>query len=176
MIENVDDNVGRLVDFLEAAGLRNNTLLILASDQGVNDRGAPVHRSGKWQNRGVQYDEKHQVYCMIQFPKLTEGNSGPVDNLAGMVDLMPTVLDVCGIAQPDNLDGRSLTPLLSGSDRWDSERILIVQCPRKRQRHHWENVSVKLQQWRLVDGDKLYVTGKYTDIDNGTDHTRLHTQ
>lgn len=156
MIENVDDNVGKLMDFLKAVGLRENTLVILASDQGVNDRGALVHRSGKWQNRGVQYDEKHQVYCMIQFPELTEGNAGPVDNLAGMVDLMPTVLDVCGIAQPDNLDGRSLTPLLSGSDRWDNERILIVQCPRKRQRHHWENVSIKSQQWRLVDGDKLY--------------------
>ncbi len=155
MIENVDDNVGRLLDYLEESGLKENTLLILASDQGVNDRGVP-HRAGEGTKRGVQYDEKHHVYCMVQYPELTENRPGDRDELTGMVDILPTVLDVCKIKSPDNLDGQSLTPLLANSSEWNQERKLIIQCPRKRERHKWDNVSVKYRKWRLVDGKELY--------------------
>jgi arylsulfatase A-like enzyme len=161
MIENVDDNVGRLLDYLEEKGLKKNTLVILASDQGVNDRGAVTHRAGEILNRGVQYDEKHQVYCMIQYPRLTDTQAGPCDQLVGMVDVLPTVLDLCGIDHAEdlgNLDGQSLKPLLAGTDDWDNQRTLIVQCPRSRERNKWENVSVKYQTWRLVDGDELFDT------------------
>lgn len=155
MIENVDDNVGRLLDFLEESGLKENTLVILASDQGVNDRGA-THRAGEGTKRGVQYDEKHQVYCMVQFPELTDKVAGDNNELTGIVDIVPTILDVCNVNQPSNLDGKSLKPLLGGTKKWDSERKLIVQCPRKRERNKWENVSVKYKKWRLVDDKELY--------------------
>jgi arylsulfatase A-like enzyme len=156
MIENVDDNVGRLLDFLKETGLKDNTLVVLASDQGVNDRGAITHRAGEALNRGVQYDEKHQVYCMIQYPELTDSNPGSCARLTGMVDITPTVLDLCGIDPPANLDGQSLKALLAGSGHWDGDRKLIIQCPRKRERIKWDNVSVKCQAWRLVDGKELY--------------------
>jgi arylsulfatase A-like enzyme len=156
MIENVDDNIGRLLDYLVKIKIRENTLLIVASDQGVNDRGADMHRAGEFVNRGVQYDEKHQVYCMIQYPELTDGNPGDIPQLAGMVDLLPTVLDICGLENPGNLDGQNLRPLLAGSNAWDDERKLIVQCPRKRERFKWDNVSVKYKKWRFVDGEELY--------------------
>lgn len=155
MIENVDDNVGRLIEYLAKSGLKENTLVILASDQGVNDRGT-IHRGGEGTKRGVQYDEKHQVYCMIQYPKLTDTDQGDRNELAGMVDIFPTVLDICNIKQPANLDGISLKPLLGGKGAWDNERKLIIQCPRKRERNKWENVSVKYKKWRLVDGTELY--------------------
>lgn len=155
MIENVDDNVGKMLDYLESSGLKENTIVVLASDQGVNDRGAPMHRSGKFQNRGLSFDEKHHVFCMIQYPKLTDDNSGDDDNLTGMVDILPTILDICGIEQPSNLDGQSLKPLLEAS-QWNEERKLIIQCPRSRTRRKWENTSVKYKKWRLVDGKELY--------------------
>ncbi len=175
MIENVDDNVGKLLDYLEKSGMKENTLVILASDQGVNDRGAVSHRSGTFQNRGLSFDEKHQVYCMIQYPSMTDKNPGDVDKLAGMIDVMPTILDICGVQQPDNLDGKSLKPLLSGTTGWDDERRLIVQCPRSRIRKKWENTAVKYKKWRLVDGKELYniendhgqktdLAGSYPDI------------
>ncbi len=156
MIENVDDNVGRLLDTVQTLGLKEKTLVILASDQGVNDRGAVTHRAGDNTKRGVQYDEKHQVYCMLQYPKLTDIHPGQRNELAGMVDIFPTVLDLCDIKSPLNLDGQSLKPLLSGTQQWNHQRKLIVQCPRKRERNKWENVSVKYQKWRLVDGHSLY--------------------
>jgi arylsulfatase A-like enzyme len=156
MIENVDDNIGKLLYFLENSKLKENTLLIVASDQGVNDRGAEEHRSGAFQNRGLSFDEKHHVYCMIQFPKWTEKNAGDHDNLTGMVDLMPTILDACDINIPNNIDGKSLRPILEGSNDWNQDRNLIVQCPRSRNREKWKNSSIKQGTWRLVDGKELY--------------------
>jgi arylsulfatase A-like enzyme len=155
MIENVDDNVGRVLDYLKESGMKENTLLILASDQGVNDRGA-VHRAGEGTKRGVQYDEKHHVYCMIQYPGLTDKVSGDNNELTGIVDITPTILDVCNVALPNNIDGQSLKPLLGGAEKWNDERKLIVQCPRKRERIKWDNVSVKYKKWRLVDNKELY--------------------
>lgn len=159
MIENVDDNVGRMISFLEESGLKENTLLILASDQGVNDRGAKEHRSGQgFINRGVQYDEKHHVYCMLQHPDASK--QGPDNTLTGMVDLFPTILDYCGLSESHNLslDGQSLAPLIENNNAWNKERILIVQCPRERDRSKWDKVSIKYQDWRLVDGKELYNT------------------
>ena len=155
MIENVDDNVGRLLDYLDESGLNENTLLFLMSDQGVNDRGV-THRAGEGTKRGVQYDEKHQVYCMVQYPKLTGSKPGDRSELTGMVDVLPTILDVCGLDQPSNLDGKSMKPLLADVPGWDEERQLIIQCPRTRERSKWGNVSVKYKKWRLVDGKELY--------------------
>ncbi len=168
MIENVDDNIGKIMDYLESSGLKENTIVVLASDQGVNDRGAPMHRSGEFQNRGLSFDEKHHVYCMIQYPKLTDKNPGDNDKLTGMVDVLPTILDICGIEEPLNLDGESLKPLLVGSSDWNDERKLIVQCPRSRVRKKWENTAVKYKKWRLVDGKELYNIendfGQKTDV------------
>ncbi len=156
MIENVDDNIGKLIKFLRDSKLEENTLLILASDQGVNDRGAEMHRSGTFQNRGLSFDEKHHVYCMIKFPKWTAKNAGDKTNLTGMVDIFPTILDACNIEKPDNLDGQSLKPILMGTVGWNDQRNLIVQCPRSRTREKWKNTSVKQEEWRLVDGKELY--------------------
>lgn len=155
MIENVDDNVGRLLGYLDQSGLKENTLLFVMSDQGVNDRGV-THRAGEGTQRGVQYDEKHQVYCMVQYPQLTHNRPGDRSELTGMVDVLPTVLDVCGIEKPSNLDGQSMMPLLGNASGWNDERRLIVQCPRARDRSKWGNVSVKYKKWRLVDGKELY--------------------
>lgn len=158
MIENVDDNIGKLLDYLDKTGQKENTLLIIASDQGVNDRGAPQHRSGKFQNRGLSYDEKHHVYCMVQYPPFTTGNGGDTSELTGMVDIAPTILDVCGVKIPSNLDGQSLKPILTGKEKWNEERKLIIQCPRSRTLNKWENTAVKYKSWRFLDGKLLYNT------------------
>lgn len=86
MIENIDENVGLLMDSIDTWGLRENTLVILATDQGVNDRGAPEPRfDGKRQNHTVAYDEKHAVFCMARYPPLTQAHANYA--LTGMVDI-----------------------------------------------------------------------------------------
>ncbi|MGC6457668.1 MAG: hypothetical protein ACON4R_04790 [Akkermansiaceae bacterium] len=84
--------------------------------------------------------------------------------IAGVADVVSTILDLCGVPVPDNLDGRCLKPLLSGEARWKEDRHLIVRCPRNRERKKWHNSSAKTQRLRLVDGDKLYdLTGTFAE-------------
>jgi arylsulfatase A-like enzyme len=150
MIENIDENVGDLMDRLETLELRDQTVVIFATDQGVSDRGAPMPRSkGKQRpSHPVAYDEKHAVTCMMRYPPLTK--AGRHEALTGMVDLAPTILDLCGVPRPSSIDGRSLRPLLGGDTQWMDDRTLVVQCPRSRVRKQWDNAAVKTQRWRLV--------------------------
>ena len=147
MIENIDENVGGILDQLSALKLAEKTLVIVATDQGT--RRERLHK-------GLGYDEYHQVFCMMRYPPLTRGKGRRSQALTGMVDVFPTVMDLCGVSADTALDGRSLSPLLSGKTTWTDERRLIVQCPRGRTREKWKNVSVKSQRWRLVDGTMLF--------------------
>jgi hypothetical protein len=112
---------------------------------------------------------------MIQYPELTDKTAGDKEILTGMVDVMPTILDICNIKTPDNVDGQSMEPILAGNDQWDDDRKLIIQCPRSRTRAKWENTAVKYKDWRLVDGKELYNIsddfGQLNDI--AKDHPEL---
>ena len=155
MIENIDDNVGRLMEQIDEWGLRDNTLVIFATDQGVNDRGAPTPRfEGKREIHNVGYDEKHAVFCMMRYPPISEAHINTA--ITGMVDVAPSILDLCGLPQSTAMDGRSLRPLLEGAKEWSDDRKLIIQCPRNRYREYAKNAAVKTQRWRLIGGNELY--------------------
>ncbi len=156
MIENIDDNVGRLLDFVEESGLKKNTLVIIATDQGMKYRG--LDNPPKEKNFGLPeevFDNRHKVFCMMQYPKLSK-SAFKSEALSGIVDIAPTILDVCGIDVPSDMDGRSLKPLLVGKKNWDDDRVLIVQCPRQRKREKYKNASVKTKKWRLINGELLF--------------------
>lgn len=74
-----------------------------------------------------------------------------------MIDFVPTVLDLCGLEVPGDLDGISLKPLLTGKEsEYPADRTLIIQCPRGRSAEKWQNASVKTDRWRLSNGKHLY--------------------
>ncbi len=156
MVENIDENVGRVLDKLDELKLTEKTIIILASDQGMTDRGAPESRvkTRRSQHRDA-YDERHHVFCMIKYLPLTKRphRSGA---LGGMVDLVPTILDLTGVAGAEGMDGRTLSPILKGAEQWADDRLLIVQCPRGRERKKWHNAAVKTQRWRFIGGTKLF--------------------
>lgn len=155
MIENIDENMGELIAWLNAKNLAENTVVIFATDQGIRDRGAPDPRfSEKRESNSVAYDPNHQVFFMMRYPPVTQAHRS--EALAGFVDIAPTILDLSGLPPITSLDGRSLRPLLMGDETWTDDRKLIMQCPRRRYRTKWGNAVVKTQQWRLVGGDKLY--------------------
>jgi hypothetical protein len=79
--------------------------------------------------------------------------------LTAHVDLLPTLLDLCGLPRPQGvaLDGRSLEPLLHGSDQPWPERTLVVETQRTEPTSiKWKNSAVMTDRWRLVDGQELY--------------------
>ena len=148
-VQNLDANIGRMMKKIDELGLADDTILVYASDQGMNDRGAP-HGDNR---KGLGYDPAHHVPFMLRLPG---AKPKVISRLAGMIDFFPTILDLCGIKRPDNADGISLKPLLLETKGYPKDRTLIIQCPRSRQATKWKNSAVKTDRWRLVNGAKLY--------------------
>jgi len=106
-IQSVDDNVGRLLGFLDTAGLAKNTMVIYTSDQGffLGDHGLFDKR--------FMYEESLRMPFLVRWPAAIKAGSRS-DAMALNVDFAPTFLDAAGVKVPAELQGRSLLPVLRG--------------------------------------------------------------
>lgn len=104
-IASVDDNVGRLLDWLTANGLRENTVVIYTSDQGffLGDHG--------WFDKRFMYEPSIKMPFVIRWPGVISPGSTQ-DAMALNVDFAATFLDMAGQKKPADMQGRSLVPLL----------------------------------------------------------------
>ena len=106
-IASLDDNVGRLLAYLDEARLADDTLLIYTADNGffLGDHG--------WFDKRFMYEESLRVPFLVRYPR--EIKPGTVDDhIAINADYAPTFLDLAGGAIPETMQGRSLCPLLRG--------------------------------------------------------------
>jgi arylsulfatase A-like enzyme len=173
MIENLDENVGRLRQRLTDLELADNTILIFMTDNGTAggaaNRGAarrgeaknnawPGFSAGMRGQKGSQYDGGHRVPCFIRYPagKLTSQRDVP--QLTAHIDLFPTLLELCQAKPPADrqLDGRSLVPLLTNNHADWPERTLFVHSQRIEYPEKWRQSAVMTQRWRLIDGKQLF--------------------
>jgi arylsulfatase A-like enzyme len=104
----VDDNVGRLLDYLDAAGLAENTVVVYTSDQGffLGDHG--------WYDKRFFYEEYLRMPFVIRYPKMIAAG-GTSDRMILNTDFAPTFLELAGIPVPQNMQGVSFAPMLSGA-------------------------------------------------------------
>ncbi len=113
VIASVDDNVGRLLDYLEEEGLDENTMVIYTSDQGffLGDHG--------WFDKRFMYEEALRMPFIVKYPKEIEPGSVN-DDIALNVDFPSLFLDLAGVSEPESFQGRSIRPLLRGEtpDDW----------------------------------------------------------
>lgn len=106
-IASVDDNVGRLLDFLEEEGLAENTIVIYTSDQGfyLGEHG--------WFDKRFMYEESFRTPLLIRWPRVTQ--PGSVNGqLVQNLDFAETILEAAQVKIPAEMQGRSLVPLLKG--------------------------------------------------------------
>ncbi|HIE51955.1 MAG TPA: DUF4976 domain-containing protein [Armatimonadetes bacterium] len=104
-IASVDDNVGRLLDYLDKAGLAEDTIVIYTTDNGffLGDHG--------WFDKRFMYEESLRIPLLVRYPR--EVPSGGVDeHFVLNVDFAPTFLDYAGVTVPADMQGRSIRPLL----------------------------------------------------------------
>jgi arylsulfatase A-like enzyme len=157
MISNIDDNFKKLQNKLDELGLTDNTILIFTTDNGTS-AGRAVYNAGLTGGKGSQYDGGHRVPFFIQWPngKLTGGKD--VDTLAAAYDLLPTFVDLLGLNfEPKKpLDGKSLKPLLTEENPTWENRILYIDTQREQNLIKYKKYTVMDENWRLVDGSKLY--------------------
>lgn len=169
MIENIDDNMGKLMAFLGEEGLAENTLLIFTSDNGPVTRGIDIFNAGLREGKGTRWDGGHRVPWIMRWPKGGIEGGEDVDRVTAHIDILPTLAELCGLSLPDvELDGKSLVPLIENPDaEWETRR-LVVESQRVYDPEKYRNFAVFTDGWRLVGKDELYDMekdrGQKTDV------------
>ncbi len=113
----VDENVGRLLDYLDENNLTENTLIVYTSDQGfyLGEHG--------WFDKRFIYDESFKTPLLVRWPGKIKPESKS-DEMVQNLDFAQTFLDAAGIEAPEDMQGESLIPLLKGDvDKWDREEV-----------------------------------------------------
>ncbi len=106
-VHSVDENVGRLLDFLDSQGLAENTVVMYASDQGwwLGENG--------WYDKRWMYDISFKTPFLVRWPGVIKPRSVNRD-LVQNLDFAQTFLEIAGVDQPDDMQGRSLVPVFKG--------------------------------------------------------------
>ncbi|MCC4226809.1 sulfatase family protein [Zunongwangia profunda] len=112
-VKSVDDNIGRVLDYLNENDLAENTVVIITSDQGFY-----LGDHGFFDKRFI-YKESIKMPFMIRYPKLVKRGSENRDIIAN-IDFAPTLLDLAGIVNSPKIQGKSFVPMLRGekSSSW----------------------------------------------------------
>src|SRR5699024_8965354 len=127
-VASIDDNVGRLLDFLDEEGLTEDTIVVYTSDQGffLGDHG--------WYDKRFMYEESLRMPFIIRYPRAIKPGSVTTD-FALNVDFPETFLDYAGIEIPEHMQGTSLRPVLEGSTPDDWQTSMYYR--------YWEHLSVE---------------------------------
>ena len=141
----LDENVARLLDFLDDEGLAENTIVAYTSDQGffLGDHG--------WYDKRFMYEESLRMPFLVRYPR--EIAAGSVsDRIALNVDFGPTFLDLAGVPVPAFMQGRSLRPLLRGEppDDWRTSMYYRYWVNLDIAHHVWAHYGVRTDRYKLV--------------------------
>ena len=141
----LDDNVGRLMQYLEDNQLLDNTLVVYTSDQGfyMGEHG--------WFDKRFMYEESFRTPLLMRLPQ-GYARRGTVGEMVQNIDYAPTFLEMAGVSVPKDIQGRSLVPLLRGEEvkgRWrDALYYHFHEYPAEHsvKRHY----GIRTTRWKLI--------------------------
>jgi arylsulfatase A-like enzyme len=141
-LQYLDEQIGRLLASLEEDGRAANTVIVVVSDHGEEffDHG----RWGHWEDN--LYDEIIKVPLIIRPP----GHVGSqvVERQVTTLDVMPTILDLCGCPLPPGVEGNSLRPLWEPDDNQSPYPLQEAIC--EMPRDSWRRIAVRTEQFKLI--------------------------
>lgn len=170
MIENIDDNVGILVQKLKEWKLEENTLLIFMTDNGQagrsgkkNGKKVIMHSAGFKTGKNTPYEGGTHVPAFWSW-KGTLKEGADVTALTAHFDMYKTFCELAGVEIPSNiqtLEGRSLLPLLKDPKAAWADRQLFIHVGRWKKglnpaSHKFKGSAIRTQRWRLVNNKELY--------------------
>jgi arylsulfatase A-like enzyme len=166
LIDDIDQQMGRLLQQLDDTGLTDNTILVFMGDNGSAKGGRPdemEYNAGLRGTKASPYQGGARVPCFVRWPagKLQGGRS--VDMLSNINDIFPTLAELAGIPLDARTptDGRSLAPLLTGdTDVTWPERSLVTHVGRwpngAAAAHKHQGSAIRNERFALVNGHALY--------------------
>lgn len=147
MTTNIDDNIGRLMTTLESEGLLDNTIVVFLTDNGPQQR---RYTAGLRARKGSVYEGGIKVPLFIHYPEGLPADRD-VPGPAAHVDVLPTLLDLCGLTHPEpaTLDGLSMLPLIGGDRAAFDKRPLYWHWQRGYP-ERYRNMAIRVGDYKLV--------------------------
>ncbi|MFA9445058.1 sulfatase [Egicoccus sp. AB-alg6-2] len=144
-VASLDENVGRLLDHLDADGSAEDTVVVYTSDQGffLGDHG--------WYDKRFMYEESLKMPTLVRYPReIAPGSTS--DDLALNVDFAPTFLDYARVEVPPTMQGRSIRPLLAGRTPADWRRSMYYRYWVHQDVMHnvWSHYGVRTARHKLI--------------------------
>lgn len=148
MITNIDENVGRLFEKLDALGIRQNTIVIYLNDNGPNS----MRYVGDMLGMKTHVDDGGiRSPLLFHWPAKVSARKTS-DALCAHIDVLPTILDACDVDVPagHKIDGRSFLPLLTDDDaKWPTRQV-VLQTHRGNVPQRFHHFSIHEHPWKLV--------------------------
>lgn len=144
----IDENVGRILDYLDESGLAENTIVVYSSDQSffIGEHG--------WAEKRYMYEEGFKMPFMIRWPGQIAPNQRPQAMIQNM-DFGPTFLDAAGLPTPEEMQGKSFLKVLKGqtSDaEWQEERPVVYYHYYMEGAHNVpRHDGVRSDRYKLID-------------------------
>ncbi|MBN3520256.1 sulfatase [Algoriphagus lutimaris] len=164
-IKAVDENVGRLLDYLEENDLMENTIIVYTSDQGfyLGEHG--------WYDKRFIYDESFKTPLLVAWPgKVKAGTKS--DELVQNLDFAQTFLDVAGVEAPADMQGESMVPVLTGNlENWDRDAVYYHYYEYPAEHMVNRHYAVVTKDYKLIH--YYYVTDEWELIDRKKDPQEL---
>ncbi len=172
MAKNADDNMGRILDYLDAAGLTDDTIVVFTSDHGE------MLGSHRRRNKMVPYAEAVRVPVIVRWPgRIAAGTR--TDTLHTPLDHLPTLASLAGLDAPAGLDGIDLAPELLDGAAPDRDAVLMSNYTA-----HWDYFMTSSQpganwpEWRGVKTKQYtyarWITGEVELYDDAADPFQMH--
>jgi arylsulfatase A-like enzyme len=144
-IQSVDDNVGRLLDYLDSDGVAGNTIVIYTSDQGffLGDHG--------WFDKRLMYEESLRMPFLMRYPAGIKAGSVNRD-MALNIDFAPTFLDYAAVKAPAETQGRSFRPCVEGHTPKDWRKAMYYRYWMHNDNDHHVpgNYGIRTDRWKLI--------------------------
>lgn len=144
-VQSIDDNVGRLMTYLKENGLDNNTIVIYGADQGfyLGEHG--------WFDKRFMYEESFRTPLIIRWPGIIKPGSIS-NNMVMNIDVAETLLDAANVKIPDEMQGKSMLPVLKGKQPNNWRKYVYYHFYESDGEHNVaKHVGIRSDRYKLIN-------------------------
>ncbi|HLO81613.1 MAG TPA: sulfatase [Chitinophagaceae bacterium] len=163
-VQSVDDNVGRLMDYLKQQGLDKNTIIIYTSDQGfyLGEHG--------WFDKRFMYEESFRTPLIVKWPGVTKGRK-ETSQMVQNLDFAETLLEMAGLTVPADMQGKSFVPVLKGKQKGNVHDALYYHFYENQEHKVAKHIGVRTDRYKLI---YFYENNEWELYDLEKDGSEMH--